>query len=543
MTRPVRRGLTTLGFVAIAVAVAYPNLPHGAVLVLGVAGSTLLAMIVVSPGRPPPDPRRRRVVRVGAVIVALQLAGLIRAFRVAVVHPSETASRQAVGDDDDVLTNPRVSQGYLTEPRGRIVTADGTVVARSRSRGGVLRREYAEPSMHSLIGYVSPLKFGLGGLEAALDDQLTGVGSMTLRSAIRRALLGRSGSAPTVELSIDMSLQRLAADLLDGLVGSTILIETGTGRILAMVSSPTIDPNRLVAVDAESSADAQVYWDEVLLDLRRPLLSRATTGLYPPGSTFKVVTAASAIELGITGPETVYTDTGVLAIDGRELTERNRPDASRTEWTLSEGLAYSLNLVYAQVGLEVSADRYAAGATAFGIGEAIPGDLPTVPGQIATSPEFLASDSALADTAFGQGELLVTPLHMALVTTAISRDGAIPVPTLVDRVTVDGQAVRGRSTAIWRRAISPETASAIDAMMVESATYGYARTAAIDGLRIGAKTGTAESGQDDPHSWFIAYGSNGTSSVAVAVCIEFGGEGGGLALSVGRDLLAAALPR
>ena len=541
MTRRVRRGVTILGIVAISAAVAIPSLSHGAVLTLGLAGAALLAIVVVSPGRKADDPRRRRVVRVGAVIVALQMTGLVRAFRVAVVHPGETASRQAVGDDEDVLTNPRVSENRLAQPRGRILTSDGTVIARSRSRDGVLRREYDEPSMHSLVGYVSPLKFGLSGLEAALDDQLTGVGSMSVQGALRRSLLGRTGPAPMVELSVDLSLQRVAADLLVGLIGSVVLIETETGRILAMASSPTIDPNRLVAVDTASSVDAQAYWDDVLADERRPLLSRATTGLYPPGSTFKVVTAATAIELGLADPETLFTDTGELVIDGRELTERNRPDASRSEWTLSEGLAYSLNLVYAQVGLEVGADRYAVGATAFGIGESIPGDLPTRSGQIASSPDFLASDSALADTAFGQGELLVTPLHMVLVATAIARDGTVPVPTLVDRITADGDEVQGRSTSIWRRAMSPETAAAMDSMMVDSATYGYARTAAIDGLRIGAKTGTAESGREDPHSWFIAYGSNGATSIAVAVCIEFGGEGGGLALGVGRELLATAL--
>jgi len=542
VTRRRRRCLTIAGISAIVVAFAFPDLPHGAILALALSGATFLAIVVVSPGRLADDPRRRRIIRAGAVIVALQVTGLVRAFRVAVVHPDETASRQAVDDADDVLTNPRVSLNRLTQPRGRLLSDDGTVVARSRDRDGVLRREYDEPSMYSLVGYVSPLKFGLSGLEAALDDQLTGVRSMTIRGALRRSLLGRPGPAPTVELSVNLPTQRLASELLDGLVGSAVLIETETGRILAMASSPTIDPNRLVAVDVESSADAQVYWDELLTDERRPLLSRATTGLYPPGSTFKVVTAATAIELGIAGPDSVYTDTGELVVEGREHIERNRPDATRTDWTLAEGLAYSLNIVYAQVGLEVGAERYADGATALGIGEVIPGDLPTEPGQVASSPDFLASDSALADTAFGQGELLVTPLHMALVATAIARDGTIPVPTLVDRVTVDGDEVQGRSTDIWRRAMSPETASAMDGMMVDSATYGYARSAAIDGLRIGAKTGTAESGRDDPHSWFIAYGSNGSTSVAVAVCIEFGGEGGGVALRVGKELLAAALP-
>ena len=541
MTRSVGSALATVGVLAVACAVAVPGLPHGVVIGVGLAGSFLLAIAVVSSRDTVIDPRRRRVVRVGAALIALHLTGLARALRVAVVHPGETASRQAIGEDDAVLTNPRLSMSHLTQPRGRMVTADGTVVARSQLRGGVMRRQYDEPSAHSLVGYVSPLKFGLSGLEESLDAELTGAHGMTVEAALRKALLGGPSSASTVHLTVEADLQRLAAQLLDGHTGAAVLLETSTGRVLAMASSPTIDPNRLVAVDEDSSVDAQTYWDEILSEEGRPLLLRATTGLYPPGSTFKVVTAASAIELRIASPDSIYEDTGELEVDGRTLIERNRPDASRSSWTLTEGLAYSLNLVYAQVGLNVGRDALTHRSTAFGIGEEIPGDLPTSRGQIASSPDYLSDPSALADTSFGQGQLLVTPLHMVLVATAVARDGTVPIPMLVDRVTAGGDVLERRSPAVWRRAMSPTTASALDRMMVDSATFGYARTAAIEGVRIGAKTGTAESGRDEPHSWFIAYGSAGERTVAVAVCIEFGGEGGGAALALGRDLMRAAL--
>ena len=534
-------GLAALGVLAIACAVAVPDIPHGLVIGAGLAGSSLLAIAVISSRDTLIDPRRRRVVRVGAILVALQLTGLARALRVAVVHPDEVASRRAVGENDAFLTNPRLSTSRLTQPRGRIVTADGTVVARSRLQGGIMRREYQEPSAHSLVGYLSPLKFGSSGLEESLDAALTGEDGMTVRAALSKALLGRPSSASTVHLTVEMDLQRLAAELLDGYTGAAVLLETSSGRVLAMASSPTIDPNRLVAVDEDSSVVAQTYWDEILSDERRPLLSRTTTGLYPPGSTFKVVTAASAIELGVANPDSIYEDAGELEVDGRTLIERNRPDDSRTNWTLSEGLAYSLNLVYAQVGLEVGPEVLADGSTAFGIGEEIPGDLPTAPGQIASSPDYLFAPAALADTAFGQGQLLVTPLHMALVATAVARDGTVPIPMLVDRVTAGGDVLERRSPTVWRRAMSPTTASALDRMMVDSATFGYAKTAAVEGARIGAKTGTAESGREEPHSWFIAYGSAGERTVAVSVCIEFGGEGGGVALALGRELLTAAL--
>ena len=541
MTPALRRLLGRVGIVTIAAAVAVPDLPHAAVIALAFAGAALVAMAVTAVAGAALDPSRRRMVRVGAVLIAFQVTALARAFRVSVVHPAEIASRRAVGAGDDVLSNPRLSDRQLTRPRGRILTSDGTVIARSRFRDGVWRREYAEPSTFSLLGYDSPLKFGLSGLEESLDGRLTGQDSMTLVDALRTSVLDDPIPTRTAHLSIDLDLQRTAATLLEGLTGSATLIETQTGRVLAMASSPTIDPNRLVAVDAETSADAQIYWDELLGDDLRPLLLRATTGLFPPGSTFKVVTAATAIELAIATPDAVFEDNGQLIVDGRTLTERNRPDASRTAWTLSEGLAYSLNLVYAQVGLQIGGDRMRDGASAFGIGETIPGDLPTAAGQISSGPDVLDEPSALADTAFGQGELLVTPLQMALVATAIARDGTIPVPTFVDRVTAASDEVERRSTTVWRRAVSVETALALRQMLVDSATYGYAKTAAIDGLRIGAKTGTAESGRDEPHSWFIGFGSNAETTVAVAVCIDFGGEGGGLALTLGRALLATAL--
>ena len=526
-----------VGAALLCFAVGAPGLPHALVIGAAFAGALAISAAALAVGPRRPDPRRRRVMRVGMILAAIQVTGLARAFRVGVVHPDETAERRAIGEGDAVLTNPRLSSDRVTQPRGRILAADGTVLARSRASGDVFHREYAEPSTYSLVGYDSPLKFGLSGLEASLDDDLTGAGHLTVRGAVERALLDRATTTSSVRLTIELPSQRLAAELLDGLVGSAILVECASGRIIAMASSPTVDPNRLAAFDDESASASQEYWDDVLLDPGRPLLSRATTGLYPPGSTFKVVTASAAIELGLASPDSVFEDSGVLTIGGRALVEHNRPDTSRIEWTLSEGLAYSLNLVYAQVGLEVGGEDLARIARGFGLGESIPTDLPSASGQIASRPAFLDTASALADTAFGQGELLVTPLHMALVATAIARDGTVPIPTLVDRVTAGDDVLERRAPEVWRRAVSEATAAALDQMMVDSATYGYARTAAIEGVRIGAKTGTAESGSDAPHSWFIGYRSGGDRSVAVAVCIEYGGEGGGLALTVGRELL------
>jgi peptidoglycan glycosyltransferase len=273
-------------------------------------------------------------------------------------------------------------------------------------------------------------------------------------------------------------------------------------------------------------------------------LLRATTGLYPPGSTFKVMMAAAAIEEGLAQPDTVYEDSGALEIEGRVMVEPNRPDERRTDWTLTDGLAYSLNVLYAQVGLQLGADSLRALAERFGIGRALPFTLPVAEGQVASSGEFLSRRTAVADTAIGQGELLVTPLHMAVATSAIAAGGRLPRPTLVGRIDGDsaGPGPRAAPESLGQ-AVSPQTASAVRQMMIESAAYGYASAAQIPGYAVGAKTGTAESGQEAPHSWFVAFAEAGKRTHVVSVCIEHGGEGGGIALQVGRRLLEASLVR
>ena len=271
---------------------------------------------------------------------------------------------------------------------------------------------------------------------------------------------------------------------------------------------------------------------------------RATQGLYPPGSTFKVLTASAAIDAGTIEPESTFIDDGSLEVDGRVIPEFNRPDESREVWTVAEGLAFSLNVVFAQIGLELGPDRLARYAEAFGIGTDIPFELPTAPGQVASTTASLDQPVALADTSFGQGELLVTPLNMALVMCAIANRGQIPAPLLVSTVQgPDDSVVARSSTSVWKTPIRPESAATVMEMLFGSVAFGYASRAAISGLNVAAKTGTAESGQEEPHGWFIASAGVEDPAVVVAVCLDFGGEGGGLALDIGRQMLDAAVRR
>jgi peptidoglycan glycosyltransferase len=344
-----------------------------------------------------------------------------------------------------------------------------------------------------------------------------------------------------IRLSIDAELQRLAAGMLVGSVGSATVIDPRTGRILAMASSPAYDPNGLTTNVPSDVAAADTTWQDLVSNKDRPLLLRATSGLYPPGSTFKVFTAAAAIAAGTVQPDTVLVDDGSLTVNGRVIPEFNRPDESRTDWTVTEGLAYSLNVVYAQIGLKLGSEPFSRAARAFGIGEQIPFELPVARGQVAGQDNGLDDPVALADTAFGQGELLVTPLHMALVMCGIANGGRIPKPILVDAVlNPDGSVSSSAEPDVWRKPIDARTADTVLSMLYEGTSYGYASRAAISGLNVAGKTGTAESGREAPHGWFIGSAGIDSPSVVVSVCLDYGGEGGGLALDIGRELLAAA---
>jgi peptidoglycan glycosyltransferase len=490
------------------------------------------------------DPQRRALAKLGLALSLGFVCLLARLLQVTVFGSERISDRTGADASGDVLSNPRTIRAALNEGRGRVLDRNGETLAETVRSGGSIDRAFHLPEAAHLLGYFSPLRYGLAGVEQSRNSELTGSDALTVREAISSIVRATGEQGHDVRLSIDSGLQRAAANLLSGAVGSATLIEAASGRVLAMASSPAYDPSLLTTTRQADIPPVDEAWSTLIQAEDQPLLLRATSGLYPPGSTFKVVTAASAIDRGVVEPESVFQDAGSLTVEGRVIPEFNRPDESRTEWTVTEGLAYSLNVVFAQIGLAVGGEAYADSAHAFGIGRRIPFELPVAPGQLAQSDDALANPVALADTAFGQGELLVTPLHMALVTCAIVNGGRVPRPILVDAVLKpDGSPGATTDTGTWARAISADTAGRVLAMLYESVAYGYAARAAIPGLNVAAKTGTAESGQDAPHGWFIGAAGIDKPAVAVSVCLDYGGEGGGLALDIGRELLNAAIIR
>lgn len=505
--------------------------------------------LMIAAGRWPDISRVRDLAERGAVRVGLALTVgfalvAIQLLRMQAINASTTAQR--VGTDPrtgDIFSNPRTINEAATSSRGSIVDRAGTVLAKTDLSHGIAFRSYPEPASSYVCGYFSPLKYGLSGIEASHDRQLSGQASGNELFRQFDLLLGRKQSGQDLVLTLDAALQSQAGDLLSGHIGAVVVIEVATGAVLVLASAPNFDPAKLAAVDDATAKTASSYWSQLSSDPSRPLVLRATDGLYPPGSTFKTVTASAAIDLGIAGPDDVFQDNGSLYVDGHTITENNRPD-DRVEWTLRDGFAYSLNVVFAQVGMKVGASNLSGYAERFGFGAKIPFDVPVAVGQVFGHPGFLNAESAVADTGFGQGELLTTPLDMALVAATVANGGGMMRPYLVSGVRSESGEIGSTTTpSEWRRPISGKTAAMVRDLMINAIENGYASAAAIDGYTVGGKTGTAETNTDLPHAWFIGFVGQDAPKYAVSVLLEHGGEGTHDALQIGREMLLATVTK
>ena len=499
----------------------------------------LVALWVPIPAHTPPF--NRAVVRTGVILGSVFVLLVVQVIRLQVVQSDRITSRVAVAPNGDVVTNGRLLNEDVRVRRGRITDRNGVILADSVQRGAAWGRVYPEPESGYVIGYYAPLTIGVDGLEASYDDVLSGTAAGSTWERWQRDVLHRNQQGADLVLTLDAGLQRYAHELLGDRPGAAILVEVETGRVLTLASTPFYDANRVSAVTSSEASAAQDYYATLLADPALPLIQRATEGLYTPGSIYKVITAAAGIDLGFTSPDRVYEDDGALDVEGRVIIENNRPD-ERTEWTLAESMAWSLNVVFARVGLAVGADELTAYSQAFGFGEQLPFDVPLSESQVASEDDFLDRLPALADTSFGQGQLLANPLHMAMVAAAIANDGQMMRPYLVERVTArDGTVIDQAEPGTYRTPISAATAAQVEEMMVGAVTTGYASAASVPGLRVGGKTGTAEVEGQEPHAWFIGFAGEDAPRYAVAVVLENAGAGMAGSQVVGRELLAAAI--
>lgn len=430
----------------------------------------------------------------------------------------------------DLRTHPantRAVEAEMRRERGLIVSADGVVLATNRRQGPYFLREYPEGALVSpWLGY-SSLRYGRAGLERVYNAELAGESSLLSLRNYLDVLTGKPKRGADLRLTLDARVQRAAVAALGNRTGAVVVLDPRTGAVLALASSPRYDPNRL-----------EQDWQALNEDAARPLVDRALQGRYPPGSVFKVVVAAAAIQEGVTTAGAAYTDEGSWIAGGYRVS--NYGGAVYGPHDFATAMAKSINTTFAKVGVELGAERLARYARAFGFGERPPWRLG---GAESVFPDPGGMDTAhVAQAAFGQGEVLVTPLEMALATAGIANGGRIMRPFLVDEVRAYDQALLDKTKpAVWLTPVSAATAAAVRDLMVGVVERGTGTKAALPHVQVAGKTGTAEVADGEPHAWFVAFAPAQDPQVAVAVVVEHGGAGGSAAAPIAREVLAAAL--
>lgn len=514
-------------------------------LMLGVAG--VLLAIVFWPRRAPGQPVFNRTVQRLAtlLLVGFTLTSFQLVRQQVILGDTISARTETVGDR--VMSDPRQRQEALKTRRGSIYDQTGQLLAGVEvDAAGYARRTYPSPETAYLVGYHSPLLYGNSNLEKVYDSLLSGRSGGGW-ATLQRELLHRPTEGYDLHLTINIGLQRAAAEALGDRAGSVVVLNPKTGAVLAMVSNPHMNPTPLVfnpgAADwTEENARVVRAWRDINARPDNPLLLRATQGLYPPGSIFKTITAAAILDLEFATPATRYEDRGELTVDGHVIRELNRPNPPKNEYTLAEAYRYSLNVVFAQLALRLGPERLLEYSRKFGFDTPIPFDLPVATSQTANSEAFLKRRTGLADTGYGQGELLASPLHMAMLAATVANNGKLMQPHIVARVTSkDGRVQQQWKPVVWRTSMSEATARTMRELMVSVVEQGLSAAAKIPGLQIGGKTGTAEIGQGNvTHAWFIAYGPEPDPQIAISVIVEEGGGGGRVAAPIAKRIMEYA---
>jgi peptidoglycan glycosyltransferase len=420
--------------------------------------------------------------------------------------------------------NPRRIEAERRIRRGDILDREGRTLVRSEAGpDGTWERAYLVPDAAPVVGY-SSIDHGTGGVEAAYDAQIRGERPVNALEQLTSDLLHLHSSGVSVTLTLDAYAQQEASRALGLRTGAVVVIDVQSGDVLAMVSKPTYDPNSLEA-----------DWPHLQFSPDKPMLNRAAQGLYPPGPVFETVTLAAAMQEGLAEPTTVYTDVlgVVLSVDPPISCPAEPPKA---DYTLAEAYAWPCSVQFARLGLELGGERLADYATQLGVGRPLDVPLPTASGQLLD--EGVWSDLLAARTAMGQGEVLVTPMEMALVMATLANGGTRPVPGLVLSVGEEAVARSGGSPQV----LSRDVAHGVQAVL--AGTYEDARHRfGLPAADIAGRAGSAESGLPGapPHAWFIGFAPVAQPRYAIAVVVEHGDHGWEIAAPVAVQVMTHML--
>ncbi|GGY33646.1 penicillin-binding transpeptidase domain-containing protein [Streptomyces omiyaensis] len=481
----------------------------------------------------------RYIRRAAALCLLLLVALLVNAARVMLVEAGELDANPA---------NRRTAIARWSEPRGDVVV-DGKPVTGSRDSGQQLRweRTYRRGPLYAPVtGYASQT-YGTTMIEHAEDPLLSGADPMLAPLPLWNDLTRGRSPGGDVVTTIRAPMQEAAYRGLDGKRGAVVALEPSSGRILTLVSSPSYEPGVL----SGTGPDVKDAWTRLTTSPNQPMLNRALRQTYPPGSTFKIVTAAAALDAGVVRDVDAPTDTpDPFVLPG---TRQVLPNAARgcEDASLAYALQWSCNTVMAGLGVDVGLEVMAETAERFGFDDTTL----RVPSWVARSNfDHDMSPDQLALSSIGQFNTTATPLQMAMVAAAVANTGEIARPYLVDRTTTSGGTTVDRTPRrSHRQAMSPSTALQLQRLMVKAVEEGTGANAAIPGARVGGKTGTAQHGLGNtgtPYAWFIAWAQaedSGRPAVAVAVVVEDAEasrtdiSGGGSAAPIARDVMREAL--
>jgi peptidoglycan glycosyltransferase len=450
-------------------------------------------------------------------------------------------SKWTVFGAEGLRDNPRNRRELLEDQkihRGLIRAGDGAVLARSlKQPDDTYVRTYPQDKLFShAVGY-SFVRQGRAGLERFYDDDLSGRSS-DFGSLIDR-LSGSANDGDNLITSLNPAAQRVALQQLGGRKGAVVALNPRTGAVEVMASVPGYDPNTI---------KNQAAFDALNRDQNAPLLNRNTQSGYPPGSTFKVVTAIAAIDSGKYTPDSRVNGRNGKVISGVPL--NNDGGESFGDITLTDALTHSVNTVFGEVGEKVGKLTMKKYMDRLGFGAPVEVDLPR--DERAASGErqrgrIIPATSGAVDVgrmAIGQDKLTVTPLQMAMVAASVANGGKLMKPHIGDRIVDrDGRTVRRIQPEEMSEVMSPQTASEVGAMMEQVVKEGTGTAAALEGIDVAGKTGTAEVGHGCPNQlWFIAFAPAKDPQVAIAVTVECGtGFGGTVAAPIAKAVMQELL--
>lgn len=450
---------------------------------------------------------------------------------------------------DDNPANQRQTIQRYAQPRGNILVGPDPVTGSTPTGGRFdYKRSYTDGPMWAAVTGYSSQAYGNTQLEGVEDELLSGTDSRLASWAIWNEIARKQNPGGDVYTTLNKAAQQAAMKGLGRQTGAVAAIEPATGRILALASTPSYDPGSF----AGSAGSDQEAWNRLQADTNQPMLNRALRQIYPPGSTFKVVTAAAALANGVVTDINAPTSAPYPFVMPGTTTElvNDTTACDQPGQSLDQAMVRSCNSVMGYLGTQVGLEKMVSMSENFGFNDPRL-DIPVRAARSNFDTEMNASQVALSS--IGQFDTAATPLVMAMVAAGVANNGTVMYPQLVDRLTrSDGSSVQVMRPATYRQAISPTVAGQVQQLMTDVVETGTGRSARIGGATVGGKTGTAQQGIDNtgiPYAWFISWakpsGSRDVPPVAVAVVIADSSAtdvtGGGLAAPIARSVMQAVL--